>query len=173
MIRKSNIVGKLAEMYRRSEAQSIVEVALSVPLLCLLLVGGAEFARLAYAAIEVSNAAKAAVQYAGQNQSYIADTTGMQNAINSEVTNVPGLGGASLQSATTTASCSDGTMPTDGNTGGPYSSGDCSGSTLMVSVAVTTTATFTPGSVVNPFLKVCSLPTSFTLTGYANQVVLQ
>lgn len=166
-------VGNIARMNRRESGQSIVEVALTVPLLCLLLVGGAEFARMAYAAIEVTNAAKAAVQYAGQQQSYIADTTGMQNAINNEVTNVPGLLGATLQSATTTASCSDGTVPSDGTTGGPYSSSDCSSSTLMETLAVTTTATFTPGSVINPFLKACSLPTSFTLTGYATQVVWQ
>jgi Flp pilus assembly protein TadG len=173
MISKISSVGKMARMHRRESGQSIVEVALTVPLLCLLLAGGAEFARMAYAAIEVTNAAKAAVQYAAQQQSYTIDTTGMQNAINNEVTNVPGLAGASLQSATTTASCSDGTVPTDGTTGGPYSSSDCSGSTLMETLAVTTTSTFTPGTVINPFLKACSLPTSFTLTGYATQVVLQ
>lgn len=166
-------VGKMARVYRWESGQSIVEVALTVPLLCLLLVGGAEFARMAYAEIEVTNAAKAAVQYAAQQQLYIADTTGMQNAINNEVTDIPGLAGATLQSATTTESCTDGTVPSDGNTGGPYLSSDCSSSAPMETLAVTTTATFTPGTVINPFLKACSLPTSFTLTGYATQVVWQ
>lgn len=173
MINTISRVKKTARMDRRESGQSIVEVALTVPLLCLLLAGGAEFARMAYAAIEVTNAAKAAVQYAAQQESYTTDTTGMQNAINNEVMNVPGLAGATLQSATTTAACSDGTIPSDGNTSGPYSSTDCSGSVVMESLAVTTTATFNPGSVINPFLKACSLPTSFTLTGYAKQVVLQ
>ena len=166
-------VRKMAMMDRRESGQSIIEVALTVPLLCLLLAGGAEFARMAYAAIEVTNAAKAAVQYAAQEQAFTTDTTGMQNAINNEVMNVPGLAGATLQSATTTATCSDGTTPSDGNTSPPYQSTDCSGSVLMESLAVTTTATFTPGSIINPFLAACSLPTSFTLTGYAKQVVLQ
>src|ERR1700757_177315 len=118
-------VRKMAMMDRRESGQSIIEVALTVPLLCLLLAGGAEFARMAYAAIEVTNAAKAAVQYASQEQAFTTDTTGMQNAINNEVMNVPGLAGATLQSATTTATCSDGTTPSDGNPSPPYQSTDC------------------------------------------------
>lgn len=173
MMSKISEVRKMARNHQCESGQSIVEVALTVPLLCVLLLGGAQLARLAYAAIEVTNAAKAAVQYAGQEQNYITDTTGMQNAINNEVTNVPGLGGATLESATTTASCSDGTIPQDGNTSGPYAISDCAGSTLMEAVTVRTTATFTPGLGISGFLATCSLPTSFTLEGKASQVVLQ
>lgn len=38
--------------------QALVELALAVPLLFMLLIGAVEFARVVYAAIEVSNAAR-------------------------------------------------------------------------------------------------------------------
>ncbi|HEX5234263.1 MAG TPA: TadE/TadG family type IV pilus assembly protein [Silvibacterium sp.] len=163
---------------RGDAGQSLVEIALTMPLLVLLLAGGAEFACLAYSAIEVSNAAKAAVQYGGQNGATATDNSGaqsgMQNAINSEITTVPGLSAVTLNSVTTTLTCADGTVPADGNTGGPYSNTDCvTSGGATETLAVTTTATFTPWMLVNPLLKVCGIPTSFTLTGKATQVVLQ
>jgi Flp pilus assembly protein TadG len=42
--------------------QALLELALTVPLLVLILLGAAEFSRLAYAAVEVANAAKAGVR---------------------------------------------------------------------------------------------------------------
>ena len=153
--------------------QSLVEVALTVPLLLLLLMGGAEFASLGYAAIEVSNAAKAAVQYGAEESAYTVDTTGMQNAVNNEVTLVPGLASVTLSNATTTLACSNGTVPADGNAGGPYLNTDCASSHAMETLAVTTTATFTSWAVVNPLLKACNISTSFNLTGHATQVVMQ
>lgn len=159
---------------KRGEAgQSLVEIAFCIPMLLLLLVGGAEFACLGYSAIEVSNAAKAAVQYGAEERAYVADQTGMQNAVTNEVAQVPGLSAATLSSATTTLTCSDGTVPADGNSGGPYSNTDCSSSHAVETLAVKTTATFTPWMLVNPLLKECNIPTSFTVTGYATQVVLQ
>jgi Flp pilus assembly protein TadG len=141
-----------------------VEVAVTLPLLLLLVMGGVEFACLGYAAIEVSNSAKAAVQYGAQEVAFTTDKPGMQIAVNNEVTNVPGLAGATLQTPTTTLACADGTA---------YSVSNCSGSTVIRTLVVTTTGTFTPWAIVNPFLKVTNLPTSFTLTGYATQVVVQ
>jgi Flp pilus assembly protein TadG len=166
--------GKLMARLRRSEAgQSLVEVALSVPLLLVLMTGGAEFASLAYSAIEVTNAAKAAAQFGAQASAYATDTAAMQNAVNKEVTLVPGLAAVTVKSATTTVACSNGTVPSDGNTAGPYSSNDCSGSHPVETMVVKTTATFTPWAVVNGLLKACNLPTSYTLNGYASEVVLQ
>jgi Flp pilus assembly protein TadG len=52
--------------------QAFVELALVLPMLTLLIVGGVELGRLAYADIEVSNAARAAVAYAMQNHSTAA-----------------------------------------------------------------------------------------------------
>jgi Flp pilus assembly protein TadG len=49
--------------HRCESGQALVELALMMPIMMLLLVGALALARVAYAAIEVSNAAKAAVQY--------------------------------------------------------------------------------------------------------------
>src|ERR1019366_1494941 len=60
--------------------QSLVEVALTAPILILMFLGAAEFARIAFAAIEVSNAARAAVAYGAQNVSTAGDSSGIQTA---------------------------------------------------------------------------------------------
>ncbi|HEV2484946.1 MAG TPA: TadE/TadG family type IV pilus assembly protein [Terracidiphilus sp.] len=57
--------------------QALIELALSLPLLLLLLLGAAEFGRLAYMAIEVSDAAKAAAQYGAQNSTTASDSGGI------------------------------------------------------------------------------------------------
>jgi hypothetical protein len=119
---------------------------------------------MAYAAIEVSNAAKAAVQYGAQELALTGDTGGMQTAVNNEVTDVPGLAGATLQTPTTALSCADGTA---------YSASNCSASSVIYTLQVKTQATFTPWAIVNPLLKATNLPSSFTLSGYATQVVVQ
>lgn len=169
-------IKRMRDFLRQEAGQSLVEVALTIPLLLLLLTGGTEFACLGYAAIETSGAAKAAVQYGGQEianaPNSSANVTSMQNVVNDEVTLVPGLASVTVSNASTTLACSDGTVPTDGTTNGPYSPSDCSSSYPVETLAVTTTATFKTWAIVNPFLKVCNLPTSFNLTGYATQVVL-
>ena len=50
-----------------------MELALVVPVFIALLLGAAEFARLAYAGIEVSNAARAGVAYGSQSSTTAAD----------------------------------------------------------------------------------------------------
>ena len=49
------------------EGSALVELALSLPVLLIMLLGAAEFARLAYASIEVVNAAHAAAIYASSS----------------------------------------------------------------------------------------------------------
>jgi hypothetical protein len=89
-------------------AQALVETALVLPVLSILLIGATEFALVAYAAIEVSNAAKAGVQYGAQNGATASDTSGIATAASNDAANVTGL--------TTTSSysciCSDGSAST-------------------------------------------------------------
>ena len=65
-----------------------VEIALTLPVMVALLLGAAEFASVAYVAIEVSNAAKAAVAYGAQSPTTVSDTTGIQNATMLNVSNI-------------------------------------------------------------------------------------
>lgn len=136
--------------------QALVELALSLPLLMLLLLGAAEFARGAYAAIEVSDAAKAGVQYGAQNATAASDTTGVQDAA------AAGAPDITLGSTTVSISCicSDGSASTCLRT-------DCSASHIEETLSVQTQTTF------DPLIYAPGLPNSFTLYGQATQKVLQ
>jgi Flp pilus assembly protein TadG len=65
---------------RDDNGQAFVELALVLPMLMLLIVAGAEISRLAYADIEVSNAARAGVAYAMQSHAAAAQFTNIENA---------------------------------------------------------------------------------------------
>jgi hypothetical protein len=141
----------------RSDAgQALLELALTLPLLALLLLGAGEFGRLAYAAIETSNAARAGVQYGAQNHVTASDYAGMQLASLDDGPNVPGL----AATATHFCSCADGAAST-------CSSGDCTGSRIIEYVQVNTTAT------VDPLIHVPGLPATYTLNGQAVMRVWQ
>jgi Flp pilus assembly protein TadG len=71
--------------------QSLVELALVVPILLILLVGIIEIGRFAYYSILVSNAARAGAQYGAQSLATAKDTVGITAAANRD-----GQGGTGL-----------------------------------------------------------------------------
>jgi Flp pilus assembly protein TadG len=135
---------------------ALLELALTVPLLALLLVGAAEFARVEYAGIEVSNAAMAAAQYGAQDATTAADTTGIGTAAQNDAPNIT-LG---TTTATTSCICSNGTASTCQPT-------DCPGSNIETILTVQTQTTF------DPLIHLPGLPTTYTLFGQAIQKVLE
>lgn len=142
---------------RRGESgQSLVETALVFPLLATIVVGAAEMGRVAYAAIEVANAARAGVAYGTQSGAAASDTTGIATAASKDAGN--------LTTLTTTSSysciCSDGTASTCANT-------DCTNSHIEQTLTVNTTAT------IDPIFHLPGLPTTYTLKGQAIQKCLQ
>jgi Flp pilus assembly protein TadG len=139
-------------------AQALLELALTVPVLALLLLGASELACVSSASIEVENAAKAAVQYGSQNSTTAADTTGMQTAASNEASNVA-LGPTSVS---TSYICSDGTSPS----GTPLA---CSSSTAEIETILTVNTQAT----INPLIHVSVLPITFTVHGQAVQKCLQ
>ena len=115
------------------EGSAILELAISLPLLLLMLLGMAELARVAYAAIEVSSAAHAAAQFAASSHAYASNYTqsgstyggGMANAVaaNSDLggTNAISITNVALScvcenTAYTPSSCSDNTTCESKNT---------------------------------------------------------
>ena len=84
------------------DGQSLVELALTIPLLLLMLMGMAELGQICYGAINVSNAAKAAAQYGAQTSTTAVDTAGMLAAAQNEIGTVPGLVGSLDMPAATT-----------------------------------------------------------------------
>ncbi len=73
------------------KGQSTVEMTFVAPVIVLLLVVVADFARGFYAAIEVANAARAGVQYGAQNYTTAVDYEGMQQAALNDGKNISGL----------------------------------------------------------------------------------
>jgi Flp pilus assembly protein TadG len=136
--------------------QSLVETALLVPVLATILLGATELARVAYAAIEVSNAAKAGVQYGGQNGSTASDATGISNAAASDAGNLTGLTTTSSYSC----ACSDGSASTCLPT-------DCANSHIEETLTVNTQAT------IDPLIYLKGLPKTYTLKGKAIQKCVQ
>ena len=156
-------IGSWRRMIRRllvragdGEGQALIELALSLPLLFVILVGGAEFGRVIYASIEVSNAAMAGVKYGAQNSITAGDTTGIQTAASNDAQNIT-LGTTNVSKA---CICSNGGASTCLPT-------DCSGSNIETILTVQTQTTFDPG------IHLPGFATTYTLYGQAVQKVLQ
>lgn len=142
---------------RGDSGQALVEAAIAAPLFFLLLMGSAELARVAYMAIEVTNAARAGVQYASQNERTLGDTTGMALAAQNDGYNVSGLTVSSKNAYT----CADGTTSYTVSTGNLPSC--TSGATAIPTVTVTTSASF------QPIVHIPGLPSTFTLGANATE----
>jgi len=143
------------------EASALVELTLSLPFLCIMLLGAAEFARLAYASIEVTNAAHAAAVYGSSSHGAASDVTGIKYAGSTDSPNLVGSSAITVNDPTLSCQCSDGVNVdctnnhtcTDSNT------------RMITTVMVTTQTTFSP---------MISLPgwkPTFTLQGKSSQVV--
>lgn len=145
-----NMLRKYRKTTGAESGQALVELALVAPLLCMVLIGLAEFGRFAYFAIEVSNAAHAGVQYGAQNHVTASDTAGMQTAALNDGSNVSGLTAAPSHFC----QCSDGTASTCLAT-------DCTTSRIIEFVQVNTSAT------VSPMFSYPGISKSLTLTGQA------
>jgi Flp pilus assembly protein TadG len=86
--------GEVQAKYRNrrwSRGQSAVELAFALPVLALMLLGAADFARVFFFGIAVNNAARAGAQYGSQTVITAADITGMQAAATTDGSNVPSL----------------------------------------------------------------------------------
>jgi Flp pilus assembly protein TadG len=151
-----------AKMLRsREEGSALVEFGISLPVLAIMLLGAAEFARLAYASIEVANGAHAAVMYAASSQAASSDTGGITNAANSDASNL--TGGITVSGVSTTCACADTTYtPTSCSDNSTCVSNNTS---MVTSVTVQTQATFTP------LIRRPGGPSTYTLHGTSTQMV--
>lgn len=143
--------------WRQEDGQALVETALSVMLLLSLFLGAAEFGSSIYAAIEVSDAARAGVNYGVQSRADAVDTTGISAIAAADAPSLSGLQTTSSVSCI----CSDGTASSCNYTS------DCSSSHVETILTVNTQATFTPS------FRVPGLNMSFTLKGKAVQKVFE
>ncbi len=145
------------------EGSALVELALSLPLLSVMLLGSAEFARLAYASIEVSNGAHAAVMYATSSLAASSDLGGITNAAQSDSANLSGGNVVTVKSVTTTCTCADTTyVPTS-----------CSDNSTCIgnNTSMITTVTVQTKSTFSPLISRPGGPLTYTLQGTSTQVV--
>jgi Flp pilus assembly protein TadG len=155
----------LARLRRLGNEQgySLVEVSLLVSFFGVpLLLGVVEMGRLAFAGIEVSNAARAGAAFASQNSADSADTTDTTNAATNEANDVQGVTVTQntfcvcSNSPSTAVTCSSVTTSCTG-----------SGNHGISFVQVNTAAT------VNPIVHFPGLPTTVTLRGDATMRIGQ
>lgn len=150
---------------------ALVETAITLPMLFVLMLGAVELARVAGAAIEISNAAKAAVAYGAQSFSTDTDTAGMQKAATDEVDDITGLTFTSTNvQASLSGVCSSGQACTgpDNGSGPTCTSTDCgTGDHAETILTVSTSAT------IDPLIHLPGLPAIYTVYGGAVQTVLQ
>lgn len=128
-----------SQLIRPETGDSLVEMALLLPILTMLLVGTVDLGRLAYMSIEVANAARAGVQYGQQNSSTWSNVNGMQTAATNDAPDLVGANNGNLSAvATYWCQCSDGTTVTPNC----FPTPSCAGTHRANYVKVVTTATY-------------------------------
>lgn len=147
---------------KREEGQALVETALSMSLLLLLMLGAVEFGALAYSAIAVGNAARAAAQYGSQTPVTAVDSGGMQQKAKNEYTTPSALTLVSGYSC----SCA-GTGTSVVCTTNSVTAPACPNSYMEVTLTVQAQVSYTPA------IHIPGLPGPFQLRGTAKQKVLQ
>jgi Flp pilus assembly protein TadG len=139
----------IADRHRES-GQALIELALTMPLLFIMLLGAAEFGRLAYMAIEISEAAKATAQYGSQNATTANDTTGNPNGLTLVARkNAPYVYANCTNFTVTVPSpaqcfCMSGGSPTSSTPTSAACSAACTGGYPVQVLTVTTSATCSP-----------------------------
>lgn len=164
----SNFLRFLRRARRNQAGTALIETALSLPLFCLMLLGAAEFARLAYAAIEVANAARAAADYGGSSHGAASDWTksgstysgGVVAAATNDAANLSGL---TVTNISLSCSCSNSN----------YTPSDCTDNTTCANnnTAMVETVTVNTQANYDPLIHYPGGPLSLTLKGQASQTV--
>ena len=171
---------RLLDLLLRSQRGSaVVETALTVPVVLLMLLGAVEMGDFAYRATEISNAARAAAQYAAMNGGGFTDCNGTfaGGACNPTSTFTPGMYRAARNDAPRTyTTCTNFTVSASstctcsGDNSACTSSGtaySCTSGRPVINVTVNTSAQC------SPITRVPNLFTgAFTLKGFAMQEVL-
>lgn len=154
----------------RESGQSMLELALCLPIFALLILGTAEIANIAWADVQVHNAARAAVQYASQSRGN-ADTSSsvaVQNMETAAQNEAPKLSITFPTAPSQACSCIDpSTNATGANSSGCQTLAECPSPYIIFdNITITTQA------VVTPLIHYPGLPASYTLQATATMGVV-
>jgi Flp pilus assembly protein TadG len=145
--------------------QGMVELACSLPLFVILILGGAEIANLAWASLQVNNAARAGAAYASVSRANASSTANVQTAAQNEapkltLTTTPTLVCYCVSNTGSQGSADTGCTTTNlTNCASP--------SSIQVDAHIYTTAT------VRPLIHYPGLPASYTVQANATVGVEQ
>ena len=145
------------------EGSALVEVALSLPMLALMLLGAAEFGSLAYGSIEVANAAHAAAMYASSGQTALTDSAGISSAATADAGNLKGSNVISVVSVTTNCTCAN----------SAYTPTSCSDNATCIqnNTSMVTAVTVATQSSFSPLIRIPGGAFTYTMQGQSTQVV--
>jgi Flp pilus assembly protein TadG len=141
----------------RNSGQSIIELALCMPLFLLLIFGTAEIASIAWNAVQVQNAARAGAQFASQSRANAADSTDIATAAKNDAPRLTGM------NVTSSSSC----QCIDTTTGGPAGTGCATLTQCPSPYLITEQVQVNTSAAVAPMFHYPGLPASFTLKGQA------
>jgi Flp pilus assembly protein TadG len=158
---------------RDTAGSAFIELAIVLPILTVLVIASAEMGRIAYAAIEVSNAARAGVAYGAQTDFTARDSAGIKLAAQDEAPDVTSLTATPVNACV----CESVTTATGGIARTPISV--CSGdsSTIATDCPTSTSATVvnyvvnyvsvSTSATVSTMFHYPGIPSSYSLSGYA------
>ena len=142
---------------RGDSGQSMLEVALCLPLFFLLILGTAEIANIAWSAVQVQNAARAGAQYGAQNRAAASDSASITTAAKNDA---PRL---TTMQVTPTESCK-----CINTTTGADSGKSCATITACPTpYLITEQVQVNTSAAVTPIFHYPGLPASYTLKGQA------
>lgn len=164
---------RLHKALRKETGTALIETALTVPLLFLMLLGAAEFAQVAFAGIEVSNAARAAADYGGSSHGAASDwaltgSTYSGGVVAAATNDAANLSGVSVTGITLSCSCSP-----SSSVSSPTQPSSCTDNTTCSSqkVSMVETITVNTQATYSPMIHYPGGPLSITLYGQASQTV--
>jgi Flp pilus assembly protein TadG len=154
----------MRRLLRHQGGGALVETALTAPLLLFMILGLVEFGRVAYIAVQASNAARAAVSYGSQNQITASDTNGMQLAAQLEASGLASQNVNLSVNAVGNCACSSPDTTTTPFACANASTALCPDPSFVEqTLDVTVTATF------DPIVHAGNFPGTFSITGRAHQ----
>ena len=167
--------------FHDTQGSAIIELALTAPLFVLIIMGTFELGRVAYAAIEVVNAARAGASFGSVNYSNAFSPTGQADTVQAAKNDAPDVTNLTVTTPLTYCVCE--TLDTTTNTASFGSVVSCTDASVQAPACTTesaTTAHYVLNYVkvdsqakVDPLIHVPGLPSTFTLQGSSRLRVLQ
>lgn len=157
------------ELSSQESGAALVELAFTLPMFLLLVLGTAEVANIAWASIQLNNAAHAAAQFGSLKRANAADTTDLETAAQNEA---PALTITFPSAPVIDCTC---VTPSTGAETSPVTCTSTYATTAPCASpnVIFTTIHVTTQAVVKPLIHYPGLPASYTLQGNASMGIVQ